>query len=923
MNLAAAYMQELTALARQTVTESCVLMRNENHTLPLTAGMRVAVFGTAQLHYYPSGLGSGGLVNTNGMTGLYDALAESGLCTLNETVRSAYKAWEMAHPFQTGDGWARHPWAQEEMPLTDELLDAASADAEAAIVIIGRTAGEDKDNQDVPGSWHLTSAEEAMIAQVSARFARTAVLLNVGNVMDMTWIERTKPGAVLYIWQGGQEGARGTVDVVFGRTAPSGRLTDTIALSAADYPSAPNHGSETRNVYAEDVYVGYRYFETFASEKVLYPFGYGLSYTTFAHTPISVERVGEKVTLRSQVGNTGDAVASEVVQAYVQAPQGRLGKPVRVLCGFDKTAQLAPGEQTEVTITAPLTDLASYDDSGVTGHRSCWLLEAGEYRFYLGANVREAAFAGSFTLEEDLVLEQLTEACAPQTSFERLRPGADGAAVYEPAPLATHGVNGLRAAHIPEEIPQTGDRGLKLADAAEGRCSLRDFVAQFSDEDLHTIVRGEGMSSSRVTPGTAGCIGGVSDSLTAMGIPAVCCSDGPSGIRMDCGNTAFYLPSGTAQACTWNRGLIRELYAREALDMRKNRIDMLLAPGMNIHRSPLNGRNFEYFSEDPLVTGRMASAQLAGLHRYGVTGVIKHFACNSQEFCRRKVEAVVSERALREIYLRGFELAVREGQARSIMTSYNPINGVYAASSHDLLTVILRQQWGFTGAVMTDWWAFGSNDDLNPSTTYMASMIRAQNDLFMVMNDPASNSGNDDSSAEMAAGRVSRAEYQRSAMSICRTVIGMPAFERLCGHETELDRQLEEQREAEGDVMLDVRAMTVGAETMISGSEINLTAGGATLYQAHLEKRGVFAISIRYRVAEAVTGVTQVSLAVSQDSRLLGMETHTGEDHDWHMLEAVTSPIRRRLIFYLRLFSATGGIEIDYVQVKRIETWEE
>lgn len=922
MNQAAKYLEELSRLARQTVSESCVLMRNEGQTLPFAAGVKLAVFGVAQLHYYPSGLGSGGLVNTHGITGLYEALRDSGLCQVDVEVRAAYEAWQFAHPFQTGDGWARHPWAQPEMPLEDARIAAAAARAEAAVVIIGRTAGEDKDNEDIPGSWRLTEAEEQLIAQVSARFARTAVLLNVGNVMDMTWIARTKPGTVMYVWQGGQEGARGTVDVLFGKTAPSGRLPDTIACAAADYPAAANFGDDTRNYYEEDIYVGYRYFETFAPEKVLYPFGYGLSYTTFAHAPVSVERDGLTLRICHRVTNTGETAASEVVQVYAQAPQGALGKPSRVLCGFEKTAILAPSETTEIHMEIPLRMLASYDDGGATGCRSCWLLEAGEYRFFVGHDVREALAAGSMTLEDALVLSPLQEACAPQTPFRRMRPGADGMLKMEDVPTATRGVNGLRPLMLPEEIPQTGERGIKLADVAAGHAEMADFIAQLSDEDLCCIVRGEGMSSSRVTPGTAGAIGGVSDRLTALGIPAMCCSDGPSGIRMDCGNIAFYLPSGTAQASTWNCALVRQLYEYEALDMRKNRIDMLLAPGMNIHRHPLNGRNFEYFSEDPLLTGRMASAQLDGLHTHGVTGVIKHFACNSQEHARRKVEAVVSERALREVYLRGFEIAVREGKARAIMTSYNPLNGVWAASSHDLLTVILREQWGFEGVVMTDWWAFGSNDDLTPSTTYMASMIRAQNDLFMVMNCPAANSGEDDSAEALAAGRVTRAEYQRSAANICRAVMNTPSFQRLIGCETELDRQLEECRQAEGDVMLDVQEVSVDEEALVEGNRFDMGAGRTTLFQGRLAKRGVYAISFRYRVAEAVTGVTQVSFATSQDGRVIGMETRTGEDHDWHIAEYQTGEIRRRLITYLRVFSATGGIEIDWMRVTRIKTLE-
>lgn len=921
MNQSVAYRKKLTELARQTASESCVLLHNENRTLPFEKGAHLAVFGVAQLHYYASGLGSGGLVNTDGMRTIWQALEAGGCCTLNAKVRACYEDWARSHPFQTGDGWAAHPWTQEEMPLTDEMLDAAQT-SDAALIVIGRTAGEDKDNADVPGSWRLTEAEERLIAGVCAHFEKSAVLLNVGNIMDMTWVARTKPGAVLYAWQGGEAGADGTVDVLFGACAPSGRLTDTIAIAAADYPCHGHFGDEKQNIYAEDIYVGYRYFETFCPERVLYPFGAGLSYTTFAHEPIGFIYDGETVTVTHRVTNTGDTPAPEVVQGYAQPPQGRLGKPRRVLCGFATTERLAPGETAEVSIRFGLRAIASYDDGGATGHKSCWVLEAGVYRFFAGHDVRQAVVAGGFTLDADLVLERLEEACAPRVPFRRLRPGVDGLPSEEDAPLSHGAVNGWREAMLPAEIPQTGHRGITLPDVAEGKAGLNDFIAQLTDEELCCIVRGEGMSSPRVTPGTAGAIGGVSDGLTELGIPAACCADGPSGIRMDCGNRAFFLPSGTAQACTWNPGLIQALYACEGMDMRKNRVDMLLAPGMNIHRSPLNGRNFEYFSEDPLMTGRMACAQLEGLHQQGVTGVIKHFACNSQEHARRTVEAVVSERALREIYLRGFEMAVREGGAWAVMSSYNPLNGVYTASSHDLLTVMLRRDWGFDGIVMTDWWAFGSNDDLTPSTTYVASMVRAQNDLFMVANNPASNSGGDDSVAALSAGTVTRAEYQRCAMNICKAVMRTHAFRRLCGQESEIDRQLEEERRHEGDVMLSVREVQVDEEAMVRGDELTLNARQPLLYQMRLCKRGVYAVRMRYRVMASVQGVTQVSLAVTLDGRVIGMESRTGEDHAWHEAEYLTGPIRRRLIGYLRFFTATGGIELDEVHIKRVEILE-
>lgn len=616
------------------------------------------------------------------------------------------------------------------------------------------------------------------------------MLLNVGNIMDMQWVTRYESGAVAYIWQSGQEGCRGVLDVLNGTVSPSGKLPDTIARTPADYPAAGHYGADDRNFYAEDIYVGYRYFETFAPEKVLYPFGFGLSYSKFDVQLLSSDENADGITAFAAVKNIGSCPGKEVVQLYCTAPQGRLGKPAKVLCAFAKTGTLAPGESQTLRLTAPWRNFASYDDSGVTGHRSAFVLEAGDYRFSLGTDVRSAAAA--FTVALPLtVVEQLESVAAPAEVFDRLRPGADGFPAWEPVPTERELPETRRAAHLPKEYPQTGDKGLRLKDVADGTATMADFVAQFSDGELCTIVRGEGMNSPRVTPGTAGAIGGVSDALQHYGLPAACCSDGPSGIRMDCGTVAFSMPNGTCLAATFNEELSEELYSMEGLELRKNHVDTLLGPGINIHRHPLNGRNFEYFSEDPLLTGRMACAQLRGLHRWGVTGTIKHFAANNQEHRRHFVESVVSERALREIYLRAFELAVREGQARSIMTSYNPVNGYWTASHYDLVTTILRGQWGYTGLVMSDWWAEGNDRGGHGSTRHVAAMVRAQNDVFMVVADPAHNSGGDDLAAALKEGRLTRGELQRSAANICRFLLQTPAFRRSIGRTSALDDQLE------------------------------------------------------------------------------------------------------------------------------------
>ena len=275
--------------ARLCAAEGVVLLKNDNNTLPLEPGTTIALFGRSQYNYYKSGTGSGGMVNTRYVMGVKEALEEDERFRLESGLKSLYDAWIKDHPFDPGKGWASEPWFQAEMPITDEIAGDAAKAADAAIVLIGRTAGEDQDNKDAAGSWRLTEDEEQMLKAVTGAFRKTIVLLNVGNIIDMSWVEKYDPAAVAYIWQGGQEGGRGVVDVLSGDVNPDGHLTDTIAKSISDYPAAANFGSLKRNIQQEDIYVGYRYFETFAPEKVLYPFGYGLSYTDFSITPERIE----------------------------------------------------------------------------------------------------------------------------------------------------------------------------------------------------------------------------------------------------------------------------------------------------------------------------------------------------------------------------------------------------------------------------------------------------------------------------------------------------------------------------------------------------------------------------------------------------------------------------------------------------------
>jgi len=773
--------------AAQVVSEGIVMLKNEHQALPLKPHEEIALFGRIQFHYYKSGTGSGGMVNVSKVTNIVDGLQESGI-KLNQELLDVYHKWDNENPFDLGDGWGKEPWSQKEMPLEDSLAARAAKRCQTAIAVIGRTAGEEQDNSLTEGSFLLSSDEKQMLTTVRRHFSKMIVLLNVGNIIDMNELLEIAPDAILYVWQGGMTGGTGTADVLTGKISPCGKLTDTIAKHVEDYPSAPYFGDPVRNFYSEDIYVGYRYFETFAPDKVLYPFGFGLSYTTFQIKTNDITELSNKWDFIITVTNTGSCSGKEVVQIYCEAPQGKLGKPVRVLCGYEKTNTLSPGESQTVTISVSKTQTASYDDSGISGHAHCFILEEGDYHFYVGTDVRHAVKTYTCTQNGTLVISSHQQALAPVEAFERIKPvlSTDGyEPQMEPVPLSEVDETKRRLENLPKEIPFTGDRGIRLCDVRKGTHTMEEFIAQMTDYDLACVIRGEGMNSPRVTAGTASAFGGVSQELEALGVPCGCCDDGPSGMRLDCGTKAFSLPNGTMMACTFNRTLLTELFALTGLEMIANKVDCLLGPGMNIHRHPLNGRNFEYFSEDPYLTGTIASAQLHGLHQSGVTGTIKHFCGNNQETNRHDTNGVISERALREIYLKGFEIAVKEGHADSVMTTYGPINGVWTAGSFDLTTQILRNDWGFTGFTMTDWWANINRRGQAVDKSDFAAMAIAQNDVYMVCAIGAEN--DDNILASLENGTLQRSELQRNAANICRFLMNTQAMARLEGTETKID----------------------------------------------------------------------------------------------------------------------------------------
>jgi len=922
-------LEGFAAYSRQVAAEGTVLLRNEGQVLPLNEGDRISIFGRIQIDYYRSGTGSGGSVNVPYTTNLLDGLRSKQQLRINERLAFIYEQWIQQHPFDNGGGgWAAEPWHQQEMPLTPELVADACQQSDKAIIVIGRTAGEDKDNEVRPGSYLLTDDEKAMIRLVTDHFDQTIIVLNVSNVIDMSWAEDdyTHPiTSILYAWQGGMEGGNAIADVLVGDVTPSGKLTDTIAYSIDEYPSTRHYGHELRNTYQEDIYVGYRYFETFCPDKVQYEFGYGISYTEFKVDPEEARKVLhndiEYIELAAKVTNIGDLHAGkEVVQVYVEAPQGKLGKPTRVLTGFAKTKRLEPGESYTVTIRFPIENLASYDDAGVTGYRSAYVMEAGTYYIYVGTSVKKVEpvrYEGraGYIVDELRIVEQLEEALAPTEQYTRLKPGArkeDGTyeITYEEVPRRSISLADRIAQRMPVELPQTGNCGYRLRDVHDGKISMETFIAQLSDEELATIVRGEGMSSPLVTPGTASAFGGVGDGLQQYGIPVGCTADGPSGIRMDSGHQATQVPIGTLLAATWDLDLVEELYVLEGQELLRNEIDLLLGPGMNIHRHPLNGRNFEYFSEDPLLTGEFAAANVRGIARGGSHATLKHFACNNQEHHRTKVDAVVSERALREIYLKGFEIAVKKGGAKSIMTAYNPINGHWTASNYDLNTTVLRKEWGFDGIVMTDWWA-SMNDCIHggpADRTYTSFMVRAQNDLYMVVNNFGAevNAMEDNTLAALADGTLTRGELQRSAANICRFLMQAPVFTRQSNLTPDPIVKLAARRD--DTVTAGEQVLQLSEHALISPSE-----RGTASFCVHAA--GTYRVSVR--IKSDGWKIAQSACNVTLNGQHMATIQSNGTNGNW---------VKQRLVrveleaghYDLQLNHSKPGIELDWISFVQI-----
>ena len=770
--------EEHIALSCHAAEEGMVLLKNEGGILPFEKGTRVALLGKGTFDYVKGGGGSGD-VTVSHTVNLYDGLIRTGYVETEEKTVQFYRRY-VQDQYRAGC----EPGLVAEPELPDELLSLARAFTDTAVISISRFSGEGWDRsvqgKQPPvgrglaaqstglferGDFYLSDAESAMVKKVTAAFPRVVVVLNVGGMVDSEWFRMEKRiGAVLMAWQGGIEGGTAAARLLCGLANPSGKLSDTFAKDLTDYPGTATFHESTDYVdYIEDIYVGYRYFETIpgAKERVNYPFGFGLSYTTFERKLLSAEEKDGEIFIRLRIINTGNRAGRETAQVYYSAPQGRLGKPRRVLCAFRKSRMLAPGEAEEMLLCFRADRMASYDDLGRIC-ASAYVLEKGEYRFYVGGSVREAEpVSFVYRLEEDVITERLSARMVPSALKKRLT--AEG--TFEKLPCKKAENAGKPAVHDMRqhegEVPavraverlsrkMSAERNMPcFTDVAEGKMTLDEFISRLSDEEIAHLLGGQPNLGVANTWGFG--------NLPQYAVPNAMTADGPAGLRIhrDCGVCTTAFPCATLLACTWDPELACAVGEAGAEEVKENNIAMWLTPAVNIHRSPLCGRNFEYYSEDPYLAGMMAAGMVKGIQSRHISPAVKHFALNDKETNRKNSDSRVSERAIREIYLKAFEIIVKTAKPLCIMSSYNLINGCRASENRDMLTGILREEWGYEGMVCTDWWNYGEHD----------REVLAGNDLKMPTGFP------EYLLEALEQGRITREDMTLCAKRILRTML--------------------------------------------------------------------------------------------------------------------------------------------------------
>ncbi len=701
--------------------EGIVLLKNEDEVLPL-AGKKVNVFGAGSVVPFLGGAGSGAITTEDPVL-FYEALDESGI-EYNKELRALYEKECNSNAMpKTGNTVVNNLLqlalaknSLEEMnskKLTEEIMANAVNYSDTAIIVISRTSAENSDL--TPQVLRLQEQEQAMVEKVTAAFENVVVLFNTGNVMEMGWLdEYDSVKAAALIWIPGEFGMRAVAQMLKGEVNPSGRLADTVAYSVEDHPSTNNFGTYEYDgggyyvEYQEGIYVGYRYFETFAKDKVQYPFGYGLSYTTFEKQLVSNRVSDSKISVDVTVKNTGEAAGKDSVQVYYSAPySGKIEKSAICLAGYAKTSVLQPGESETVTVEFDVEDMMSYDKDNL----EAWVLEKGDYEIILGENVREHIDSFTYTVENDKVKKY------DETSGNEIKNLFDFAYsgftvlsrenVESTYPSARK-LTATKEIKNPDEFPEPATQGtapktgvkysdgtVKLEDVHKNPELMDKFLDQLTVDEMITLVIRGGYETVGVD---------------RLGVPETYDNDGPSCVKGPHGQTYFNCgtayPCATAIACTWNDDLAYKMGESAGIEADAMQTDIWYAPGANIHRSPMGGRNFEYFSEDPLVSGNMASGIVAGAKSKNLVTTIKHFALNDQESHRNGIFTWADEQTIREIYLKAFEIPVKEGGCDGIMSAYNRIGTDWCGGCSELLVDLLRTEWGYEGYVISD---FSSN----------------------------------------------------------------------------------------------------------------------------------------------------------------------------------------------------------------------
>ena len=765
-------------VARRAAAEGIVLLKNEDNLLPLKAGSNVALYGAGAGRTIKGGTGSGD-VNERENVSVFQGIKNAGfqvttedwIASYDKIYENARQEWKRSILSKTGEGadtmdfFSVYSTTPFKMPAGGQVQKPAE-DADTAIYVLSRIAGEGSDRTADKGDYYLSDDEYQILADICAYYKNVIVLINAGAQVDLSFMDEFENiKALLVIVQPGMEGGNAVADILSGKVNPSGKLADTWAYEYEDYPNSEkfshNNGNVQTELYEEGIYVGYRYFDTF-EVPVRYGFGYGLSYTDFEISNYRLVKISaEKISISASVKNTGKVSGKEVVQVYASLPGGTLEKEAHRLAAYAKTVELKPGETEEVTMEVTVDALTSYDEES-----AAWILEKGFYGIWIGNSLASAKLCGGMKLDATVTKRQVKNLFPLKQDLEEI--------VQEPSRTAKRAetaeklageqamtVLELHAADITTEIVEYK----KNADLYEREAM--DFVNTLTEEELIDLAAGDPGKAQGGNLGAAGIsvpgsAGETHRCAVDKGLASIVLADGPAGLRLmkyyhvnegsivsmpfefslegglfyddsrELPGERYYqyctaIPVGTLLAQTWNQELICEVGAMIGTEMEHFGVTLWLAPGMNIHRNPLCGRNFEYYSEDPYVSGTIAAAMTEGVQsNYGCGTTIKHFACNNQEDNRMGSDSVVSERALREVYLKGFEIAIRQAQPMSIMTSYNLINGVHAANNYDLCTESARNEWGFKGAIMTDWTTTEQGDNCTAS-----GCMRAGNDLVM------------------------------------------------------------------------------------------------------------------------------------------------------------------------------------------------